>query len=202
MILPKKPETHEEAWDIIIALVKRINELEYENQELRKALNKDSHNSSKPPSSDGLGKPKHTQSQRTSTGRSVGGQQGHPGTTLKFVDKPDEVIHHTPTHCSSCGYFLHGAAVHGTERRQVFDLPPIAVHVIEHQSDTIKCPNCGKKNDGSFPEGVSSSITYEAGIRSLALYLMNQQLIPYERVSCILHDCFNGCSPQMSACIE
>jgi transposase len=68
-----------------LALEARVKELEHQ-------LSKDSHNSSKPPSSDGF--KKKTKSLHTKSGRSVGGQKGHPGTTLRRVKKPNETVIH------------------------------------------------------------------------------------------------------------
>jgi transposase len=72
---------------IMVALEGRI-------QQLENHLAKDSHNSSKPPSSDGLKKQKRTQSQRHPTNRNVGGQQGHHGHTLEMVDNPLTILKH------------------------------------------------------------------------------------------------------------
>ena len=61
-------------------------------RELEGRLRKDSHNSSKPPSSDGLAK--KPKSLRQSGGRKPGGQAGHEGTTLERVATPDVIVQH------------------------------------------------------------------------------------------------------------
>ena len=84
---------------IILALQEQVQELQQtvakqaaEIQELRDQLAKNSRNSGKPPSSDGLKKPR-TRNLRRKIGRRSGGQEGHPGHTLKMVEKPDHVEH-------------------------------------------------------------------------------------------------------------
>ena len=67
-------------------------------RELEGRLHKDSPNSSKPPSSDGLAK--KPKSLRQSSGRKPGGQAGHAGTTLKRVATPEVIVQHPlPEHC-------------------------------------------------------------------------------------------------------
>ncbi len=77
-------------WSMVQSLTARVDALTAEVAELKGRLAKDSHNSSKPPSSDGMRKPK---SLRQSSGKKRGGQKGHPGSTLRKVATPDQVIY-------------------------------------------------------------------------------------------------------------
>src|SRR6516162_130505 len=95
----------------IAALVERVHELEAR-------VAKDSHNSSKPPSSDGLAR--KTKSLRRRSGRKPGGQIGHRGETLRLAAAPDVVVEHRPAHCSRCQTPLgEEVPVALRERRQV-----------------------------------------------------------------------------------
>ena len=178
-----KPKTLEEAQQVIGKLVDYINELEAR-------LNKNSRNSSKPPSSDGLAKPPRTQSLRESSSRKPGAQPGHEGKHLALTDNPNEVIKFQTTHCQYCHCSLKN--VTGTiERRQVFDIPPLDILVTEYQAEVKECPDCGKETRAKFPEGVLGVTSYGPRLQSIALYLMNQQLIPYERCQEMFHDLFS-----------
>src|ERR1700678_3608670 len=91
--------------------------------ELRRRLDKNSSNSSKPPSSDGLKKPPRVfKSLRGRSGKTSGGQVGHKGDTLRPVNKPDRIERHTATACRHCQACLTAAMVRGVERRQECDL--------------------------------------------------------------------------------
>jgi transposase len=174
--------------------------LESENAALRARLGTDSHNSSKPPSSDGPGVKPHPQSQRTPSGRKPGGQAGHVGHTLILVDAPDEVRVHGPTHCSGCGQSLVEVAALRQERRQVVDLPPVKARVIEHQVETKCCPACGAESVGEFPPEVAAPIQYGPGVATVAVYLNQAQLLPVARTGEVLADLF-GC-PVSEATLE
>jgi len=166
--------------------------LRTENAALRARLRMDSHNSSQPPSSDGPGVRPHPKSQRTPTGRKSGGQPGHVGHTLVLVDEPDEVVVHPPTQCHACGRSLEDVPSLRQERRQVVDLPPVKVRVVEHQVKTKCCPGCGAETSGVFPDGVKAPAQYGPGITTAAVYLNQGQLLPLERTSEVLADLF-GC---------
>src|SRR5947209_13990958 len=153
-------------------------------------LMKDSRNSSMPPSQD---RRKRTRSLRERSGRKPGGQVGHPGTTLGFVEKPDRLIIHAPQACYLCGSVLAGSEVACTERRQVHDLPPQKIEVTEHQVQTKVCCRCGAENKAVFPAGIKAPVQYGVGGRCVAAYLMGYQLLPYDRCAEAMDDLF-GCA--------
>jgi transposase len=148
---------------------------------------KDSHNSSKPPSSDGFVKPK---SQRQKSDRPVGGQKGHPGHTLKMQDNPEHIIHHAVSHCGGCGCSLETTPVNDYERRQVFDLPPLKIETTEHRAEKKCCPHCGFLNKAVFPENIEQPVQYGPNLKAIAVYLSQYQLLPYERTSELFFDLF------------
>ena len=75
-----------------------IAQLNQTIQELKEQLNKNSKNSSKPPSSDGFKKPA-PKSLRKPSGKKAGGQSGHQGTHLAVITAPDEIVRHMPSSC-------------------------------------------------------------------------------------------------------
>jgi transposase len=96
---------------LIGALWVRVAALTVTVTELQGRLAKNSRNSSKPPSSDGLNKPK-PKSLRPVGEKSTGGQQGHAGHTLKRVASPDRIETHAPaSHCDVCHRPLSTAVV-------------------------------------------------------------------------------------------
>jgi transposase len=160
-------------------------------QELQGRLAKDSHNSGKPPSSDGLGR--KSRSLRKKSGKKAGGQLGHRGETLRLVRAPDEVVEHRPASCSSCQLPLsEEAAVVLRERRQVQDLPAVRLQITEHQALHVRCPACAQISVGVFPAEAPSRAQYGPRLRALTVYLVEQQLLPYARAGQLLADLFGA----------
>jgi len=167
----------------VIRLTARVEELEAR-------LNKDSHNSHKPPSSDGLGrKPK---SLRKRSGKKAGGQPGHPGVTRALSDTPDEIVEYSPAQCAACGCSLECTPAIQRERRQVVELPPIHLHVIEHQALHKVCPACRATSTGAFPKAITQSVEYGPRLKALGVYLQAYQRLPFERTAELFQDVFGG----------
>lgn len=152
---------------------------------------KDSHNSHLPPSSDRFHR--QPKSLRKPSGKKAGGQTDHPGSTLQQSQTPDTVIVHAVEHCQHCQQDLRAVAALHVERRQVVELPPRRVLVIEHQAQQKWCPACQQVSVALFPEEVRAPVQYGATLGAIGVYLVQQQLLPYERASEVMQDLL-GCS--------
>lgn len=173
-------------------LLRRLRELEHE-VERGAAVERDSHNSSLPPSSDPpWQKAPRTRSLRRQSGRKVGGQPRHPGATLKRSKHPDQFITYAPETCPGCGASLHEAEVVASERRQVFDLPEVRLCVTEHRRETRRCAACGTQARGAFPPALRAPVQYGPRLLARSAYLNLYQLLPIARTSEALRDLF-GC---------
>jgi len=157
--------------------------------QLERRLGKDSSNSSKPPSSDGLGKPARAgrQGDELAARRRPGKQPGAPGAHLAQVAQPDEVAWHAPDRCGGCGATLADAPVIGVEARQVFDLPPLRLLATEHRAERRRCA-CGTTTAAAFPDHVRAAACYGPGVRALVCYLCVHQHLPVDRAAQLLAD--------------
>ena len=107
----------------VVAQTALIAHLRERIRELEARLAKDSHNSSRPPSSDFPFKKPPPRSRRPPSGRKPSGQPGRRGVTRSLVDHPDQggIIPLTGTcACGRCGTGI--AATVLAERRQVVEV--------------------------------------------------------------------------------
>jgi transposase len=157
-------------------------------KELQARLEKNSRNSSQPPSSDGYGKPRRTASLRKPGQKPTGGQPGHEGYTLKPSAHPEHTAVHVVEACEQCGACLTEVDVTAHEERQVFDLPAIRIEVTAHRAEIKICPGCGAENRGVFPAGVTGPVQYGKGVKTWAAYFPGEHFVPVERTAQIFED--------------
>jgi len=179
--------------DMVLFLQDHINEVSQRVKKLEDQIAKQSRNSSKPPSSDGLSKPR-TRSLRRAEGRRPGGQEGHEGHTLEMVETPDHIEIHSLDHCPECATALSAVAANEYMRRQVFDIPPVQIEVTEHQVEIKHCPGCHRQVRADFPKDVTQPVQYGPRFKAQASYLNSYQLIPIARTCELLED-FYGHAP-------
>lgn len=156
-------------------------------RELEGRLAKNSKNSSKPPSTDGLNKPA-PKSLREPGLNPNGGQKGHSGSTLRQSAQVDESVHHqADIRCSACQLemFEHEVA----ETRQVFELPKLAIRTVAHQQMRSTC-TCGAVHLGTWPEGVNASAQYGASVKAMAVHLNQHHLVPLARTAALMQDLY------------
>ncbi len=172
------------------ALLKTENALlKAENVELKSRLNSDSHNSNKPPSSDGYKKRSIKPAFSKSKNSSHGGQKGHEGKTLRQVELPDKTEFCIPDICS-CGHGFTKEELELAERRQVFELPPPRLEITEYQIFKGRCPVCGQEQKGTAPHGVSAPVQYGNNAKALAVLLNVHYRLPYKKIQGLFNDLF------------
>jgi transposase len=161
---------------------------------------KDSHNSSKPPSTDGFKEQvRKTVSLREKSGKKSGGQPGHRGNTLRMVQQPDQSVLLTPAQCQHCQQDLAEATLCRRERVQVFDLPSLGLQVTEYQVEVKACPCCQAETRAELPDGLTlASTQYGPNVKTLGVYLACVHLLPLARVCQILADLFGTTFSQAS----
>ena len=176
-------EANERLVEVNAGLADRVARLESERD-------KNSNNSSLPPSRDGAGPRKNRaqkRSEQKAAGRSPGKQPGTPGKTAQPRTPDERRVAPLPPTCSCCGEDLTGAPVVGVERRQVIDVPAVEAVVTEHVAEKRRCP-CGTVTVGVFPAEATAPVCWGPGVRALAVYLMNRQHLPVERTAELLCD--------------
>lgn len=131
----------------------RLKTIEHENEvlkglvasltakivELEALINKNSNNSNKPPSSDGL-KKNTIKNNRTPSGRQSGGQPGHKGASKELTPTPNTTVLLKPKTTCECGGSIIVQADNYTVR-QVSDIQPVQVLTVEYRAQEAYAKN-------------------------------------------------------------
>jgi len=147
----------------IAILQAEITSLKKENQKLKDIINKNSGNSSKPPSSDGF---KKIHNSREKTDKKVGGQKGHRGNIPMLLKNPTKIIEHKKKHCK-CG--CHIVYSENYIAKQAVDIE-IVTNIVEHRVFNGICSGCGNKTTNDFPSNITNLVTYGNTLTSPVLH--------------------------------
>lgn len=155
-------------------------------EEIRELKGKNSENSHKPPSSDGLQKKPAFPRKKN---KKQGGQKGHRGNTLQAVVEPDyQILLPLPTHCDDCGNAIEGE-IKVRASRQVFDLPSQKLEVTEYVSRRQAC-TCGKTHIACFPENITAPVQYGSSVRAFTTILNNEYNLPIHKIEQLFTDLY------------
>lgn len=178
----------------VAALTSTVDSLNQTIKELQEQINKNSKNSSKPPSSDGLKKPpvNKDRSLRGKSGKKQGAQEGHNGTYLSVLSEPDDIIRHMHSDCDGCPYHdtcLNKACVKET-RHELDSI--VTINVTAHELIEVSdCPMHGGKKLGSFPSDIKATVLYGKNLQSLVVALNTVGAVSINRTHEILSSVFN-----------
>jgi len=166
---------------LVIALTNEISEL-------KAKMNKNSKNSSNPPSSDGP-KKGTVKNSRTPSDKKTGGQPGHEGKTKTLSSSPETVLELKPkTECDCGGQIIISRDNYTV--RQVSDIILPKTITVEYRAQEGQCEECGKVHKASFPEGVEGVVSYGDNLQAIVTYLSTYQLLPLKRTTELVNDLF------------
>ena len=178
----------------IAELSAEIASLNQTIKELKEQLNKNSKNSSKPPSSDGLKKPavKKNKSLRESSGKKQGAQEGHDGVHLSVISDPDHIENHMHSDCTGCPHrakCLSKACI--KETRHEVDAV-VTVDVTAHNAIEVReCPLHDGVKTGSFPENIKATVQYGKNLQAMVVAFNTVGAVSINRTHEILSSVFN-----------
>jgi transposase len=172
------------AW--IQGMWEEVQHLKATVEKLQEAVNRNSQNSSQPPSQD---RPEQkVTKEKAGPPRKRGGQRGHQGHHRVLVEQADEVIVHKPVSCARCGALLLGEDPN-RYRHQVTELPIVKPRVTEHQVHRLECPCCGLVNRGELPPEVAAS-QFGLNVISLVALMMGRYRLSKRQMSQFWWECF------------
>ena len=178
----------------IAELSAEIASLNQTIRELKEQINKNSKNSSKPPSSDGLKKPavNKNKSLRESSGKKQGAQEGHDGVHLSVISDPDHIENHMHSDCTGCPHraeCLSKACIKET-RHEVDTV--VTVDVTAHNAIEVReCPLHGGVKTGSFPENIKATVQYGKNLQAMVVAFNTVGAVSINRTHEILSSVFN-----------
>ena len=162
----------------IEVLNKKIEDRDDKINFISSTSNKNSSNSSMPPSTDNSFKRK-IHNNKKSSNKTLGGQPGHAPSAPELLPNPTTIVNVSKKNTCKCG----GAVIHSDtpEKRQLLVLH-ISCEVIEYQGVNGVCSKCGKEHLANFPKNVSSKIQYDDSVKVFSTLLSDYANVPLRKI--------------------
>lgn len=159
---------------LVLKLTEKINKLE-----------KNSNNSSKPPSTDIV---KKNKSLRWKSNNKTWWQKWHEWCSEKQSDNPDKIIECKPNRCSVCWKeFDSNTKFKVLWRKQKIDISKIIKLITEYRLMWTKC-SCWHKEKWEYPSDIKAPVQYWTNLQSFVGYLSVSHSIPQKRITNIFND--------------
>lgn len=173
---------------VLMFLMEEQKQMKEKIEELEERLNKNSRNSSIPPSKNGFAanvksklKPKKKPLK----------MQTPRNKQKKELYSPEECVachEEKPAVCNSCGYELAGEDAQ-PHRHQIVDLPILTPYVTEYRLHELECEHCGEKTRAALPEGVSPK-SYGARLAAFVAMMSAENRQSYRQTQRLLNQVF------------
>jgi len=156
---------------------------------LEEKVNQSSQNSSKSPSTDGMGKGAKAKGKRRKPARETGGTTAPREARKLYPAKDCRAVHEVmPRACQGCGAILSGQDSH-PQRHQVIDIPAVKPDVVEYRLHELKCKCCDTVTRASLPSGVSV-LGYGERLTAMVALLSGGYRLSYRQVCRVMDDIF------------
>ena len=170
--------------DMILKQQEMIQQLFEEVDRLKQIINRDSHTSSKPPSSDLLKrseKPTEASDRGVEHKRKAGGQPGHVGKTRKGFGRVDRTEFLRPDRCHHCGATEFETAVMGSQAQEVAQLAAHPIEVVRYERATCRCCRCGHDSTAALPLSVIPGQDLGVSLQAMLAWLSHYGHLSYEK---------------------
>lgn len=176
---------------VLMFLLEERNQMKLKIESLEERLNKNSQNSSIPPSKDGFG----VKAKKKSPGKSlkIQANKQQPVLERKVYEAGDcqelTVHEEKPSNCNACGHELKGDDPQPI-RHQIIELPVLKPLVVEHRLHELECEHCGSKTRASLPAGVSAKC-YGARLAAFVAFLSGGSRQSFRQTQMFLSQVFS-----------
>ena len=187
-IVTESNREKKECRETIKTLKNTIEALNTIIEDLKSQKMKNSTNSGKPSSTNGL--KKVIQNNRVKTGKSKGGQKGREGKTLEKKEKVNEIIDVYGEKTCECGGIIEYDELEYIEK-QLIDLAN-DIKVLGYRYHKGKCQKCGKEYQAKVPVELANPVQYSDNVKTIVPIIRNISNMSVETTRKVFGSMFKG----------